>query len=176
MTIGQSAFFAGAASIVLLSAPPTHADDLDLRLRGIQASQIDQILRNDADVAQIGSSNSSSIDQRALAQKAAADGLLGNWIKVYQNGYLNTSTINQSGTGNDAQVLQRGNNNDAAISQKGSDLGASITQNGSGHEATVQQFGVAKEFDIQQSGAPKSIEIRQYGGNGSGPPIAIRQY
>ncbi|MBS0234663.1 MAG: hypothetical protein JSR99_14390 [Proteobacteria bacterium] len=175
MTNGRSAFFAAATSILMLSAPPTHADDLDPRVRDFQASQIDQIPRNDSNVTQIGSGNSSIVDQRALAQKAAADGLLGNWVNVYQNGYLNTSTIGQGGTGNDAQVRQQGNNNDAAISQKGTDLGASITQDGTGHEATIQQYGAGKEFDVQQSGAPKSIDIRQYG-NGTGPPIAVRQY
>ena len=148
---------------------------------------IDQILRNDSFVIQRGTGNSATVNQHAYRTgngtakdheddaHALETELIGNWAKIYQDGYMNTAAITQSGTDNAAEIDQYGNNNKASISQTGSGHESTVKQNGNNLQVDIQQSGAGRQFDITQT-RQGDITIRQNGGDGSSPPISIVEH
>jgi len=148
---------------------------------------IDQILRNDSFVTQHGANNTATVNQQAYRTGGGSDGeredgahaletgLIGNWAKIYQDGYMNTAAITQSGTDNAAEIDQKGSYDHATISQTGSGHESTVKQTGSGLQVDIQQTGAGRQFDITQT-RQGNITIRQNGGDGSSPPISIVEH
>ena len=187
-----TAIILGLLWLPMMAAAPSAGGGSSGREQG--RTDIEQIPGDAANVSivtQTGSGNSASVSQQAYLagggrgqdnkgqedrERALETGLIRNWAKIYQNGYLNDATISQSGTDNAAEVDQTGSINTAKIDQTGSGHEAKIEQDGTGHRADIQQFGLGREFDIVQTGSQKSIQIREYGGDGWSPAISIVQH
>ncbi|PHR14826.1 MAG: hypothetical protein COA40_01230 [Aequorivita sp.] len=95
-----------------------------------------------------GSSNNSSLGNRALAQQGNA---------AAQNGQGNQLQIDQDGNGNQARTQQRFDNNDALTDQDGdlhyADVWQRANPNGSdGHAAHIDQDGLGNDAWVRQDG------------------------
>ncbi|HWB47070.1 MAG TPA: hypothetical protein VG900_16680 [Hyphomicrobiaceae bacterium] len=128
MPYPRAAFIVGACLLLTTFASRASTEDL---------SEIEQVAGNRAAIAQTGTANSATLEQRVILGRFGA-----NVATLTQEGSHNTADVIQKGSRNEVVLGQFGDNNAAQLGQYGFGLKTDVTQSGNGGGITVNQFGI----------------------------------